>query len=103
MEINILSGSNAPQDTSVLMGLYNDADQNINVNSLSTLLKAEYNKFFNFTGNYAKLIIINAPYTLDANRVTPDAVESDLITIDYSLLSKIDKVKIDNLVKIFNN
>lgn len=103
MEINILSGSNAPETTNVLMGIYNDTDQNIDVNTLSTSLKKDYDSFFNFTGNYTKLIIINAPYNLDANCVTPDAVEDDLITIDYSLLSDANKVKIDNLVNIFNN
>lgn len=103
MEINILSGSNAPETTNVLMGIYNGTDQNVDANALSSSLKKDYNSFFNFTGNYTNLIILNAPYDLDANRVTPDAVEDDLITIDYSLLSDADKVKIDNLVKIFNN
>jgi hypothetical protein len=103
MEINILSGSNAPQDTNVLMGLYNDTDQNIDVNTLSTLLKADYNTFFNFTGNYMSLTILNAPYSLEANRVTPLDVELDTMVIDYETLSLVDKKKIDDLVNVFNN
>lgn len=103
MEINILSGSNAPQDTNVLMGLYNDTDQNIDVNTLSTLLKADYNTFFNFTGNYMSLTILNAPYLLEANRVTPLDVELDTMVIDYETLSSADKKKIDDLINVFNN
>jgi len=102
MEINILSGSNAPESTNVLMGMYNDTDQNIDVIALSNVLKTKYNAFFNFTGNYANLIIINAPYELSANRVTPDSVELDTVTIDYNTLSANDKEKIDNLAAIFN-
>jgi hypothetical protein len=103
MEINILSGSNAPQDTNVLMGLYNDTDQNIDVNALSTLLKTDYNTFFNFTGNYMSLTILNAPYSLEANRVTPLDVELDTMVIDYETLSSADKKKIDDLINVFNN
>jgi hypothetical protein len=103
MEINILSGSNAPQDTNILMGLYNDTDQNIDVNALSTLLKADYNTFFNFTGNYMSLTILNAPYSLEANRVTPLDVELDTMVIDYETLSSADKKKIDDLINVFNN
>jgi hypothetical protein len=102
VEINILSGSNAPETTNVLMGLYNNINQNIDVSTLTTTLKTKYNAFFNFTGNYANLIIINAPYELSANRVTPDVVEIDIITIDYNTLSATDKKKIDNLTAIFN-
>jgi hypothetical protein len=103
MEINIISGSNAPQDTNVLMGLYNNTDQNIDANTLSTSLKVDYNTFFNFTGNYVSLTILNTPYSLEANRVTPLDVELDTMIIDYEILSLDDKKKIDDLVKIFNN
>jgi|Laugrespbdmm15sn_2_1035079.scaffolds.fasta_scaffold30878_2 hypothetical protein len=102
MEINIISGSNAPENTNVIMGIYNDTDQNININTLSTELKNDYTSFFNFTGNYVSLNIINAPYALDANHVTPDIVKDDLIVIDYLLLSETDKIKINNFINIFN-
>ena len=36
MEINILSGSNAPETTNVLMGIYNGTDQNVDANALSS-------------------------------------------------------------------
>lgn len=102
MEINILSGSNAPETTNVLMGTYNNTDQNIDVTTLSNALKTKYNAFFNFTGNYLNVIIINAPYELSANRVTPDSIEFDIVTIDYDTLSNNDKKKIDDLATIFN-
>jgi len=102
MEINILSGSNAPETTNVLMGMYNGIDQNVDVIALSNALKTKYDAFFNFTGNYSNLTILNTPYELSANRVTPDSVELDTVTIDYNTLSTVDKKKIDNLAAIFN-
>jgi hypothetical protein len=101
MEINIISGSNAPETTNVLMGMYNDTNQNIDVTELNNTLKTKHDAFFNFTGNYLNLIIINTPYELSVNRVTPGAVEIETVTIDYATLSNTDKNKVDNFVSIF--
>lgn len=100
MEINILSGSNAPESTNVIMGQFIKTngefkDINVSIETASVESKAIYDNFFNMTGKHASLSIINSPYNFEGNHVSPDAVDLESVVIDYTILSANDKSIID--------
>lgn len=102
MSVFIVSGSNAPETTHVVMGQFkkSNGDEAVVDLNIETILdpakKAIYDAFFNFVGSYVSVEIINSPYEGDFNHVTPLVVEKDAIIIDYSLLAQAEKDKIDN-------
>jgi len=101
MSVFIVSGSNAPETTQVVMGFYKKSDGEhkhfmIDITAVEDpAKKAIYNEFFNFVGSYTTVELINSPYQLDCNHVTPNTVELDSIVIDYTTLSVKEKAKID--------
>lgn len=101
MSVFIVSGSNNPETTHVVMGQFLNAQNetivvNINIDEIADpVKKAVYDSFFNFVGSYVSVEIINSPFNGDFNHVTPTVVEKDAIVIDYQTLSQIEKDKID--------
>lgn len=101
MSVLIVSGSNAPNDTHVVMGQYvtkagESKEIFIDINEVQDPAKKEiYNAFFNFVGSYVTVELVNSPYTLDCNHVTPSNVELDSLILDYNTLGAVEKAKID--------
>lgn len=101
MSVLIVSGSNAPQTTQVVMGFFRKADGElknffIDITSVEDpVKKAIYNNFFNFVGSHTTVELVNSPYELDCNHVTPNVVELNSMTIDYSTLAPEEKEKVD--------
>jgi helix-turn-helix protein len=102
MSVFIVSGSNAPETTHIVMGQFQNPEGvivplNININEIQDpVKKAVYDSFFNFVGSYVSVEIINSPFVGDFNHVTPNSVENDAIVIDYNTLSQSEKEKVDN-------
>lgn len=103
MEINIISGSNQPETTNVIMGFYNEKDIDVNVDDLSSSDLQAYNDFFDFVGNVVVVKISNCPFFMDCNRVTPVTVLDENNFLDYTLLLPSDKTIVDNFGLIFEN
>ena len=100
MSVQIISGSNAPENTNVIMGeVINQEGENksvfIDVETISPAGKQIYDDFFGIIGLNAKTTIVNSPYNYDGNHVTPLAVASEIVEIDYNELSAAAKEKID--------
>jgi putative transposon-encoded protein len=101
MSILIISGSNLPEETNVVMGDMLDSNGknvsiNIDITTISEDAKVVYNKFFELVGNSSKIEISNSPYNYNGNHVRPILIENNMIEIDYSVLNQDDKDVIDN-------
>ncbi len=102
MSVFIVSGSNAPEPTHLVIGQFKkttgeEATLEIDVDAIQDpAKKAVYNAFFNFVGSYVSVEIINSPYQLDCNHITPLPVELDAIVLDYNTITAAEKEKIDN-------
>lgn len=102
MEINILSGSNAPETTNCMMGLVDENDVNINVDDLTIEQKEKHDDFFSSEmKHFGSIKILNAPIGIDVNRVTPLTISNDEFVIDYDLVSLPTKNIIDAFISIF--
>lgn len=102
MSFIIYSGSNAPEPTNVLLGLTTDNFFR-DVTQFTPEHKAIYNAFFNAVGSYTTVRIINSPYTLTVDHVTPNSVSLEVIELDYLSLSQVEKDAIDNAVLMFSS
>lgn len=108
MSIFIVSGTNSPQPTNVVMGQVIKENGelssiNLNIAEITDLSKKEiYESFFNFVGSYVSVEIKNCPHTGNFNHVTPESVETDMVVIDYATLSESEKAKIDNAINALN-
>jgi hypothetical protein len=108
MSVFIVSGSNAPATTEVVMGQFLDntgniKSVNINVEEIQDpAKKAVYDAFFDMVGNNVSVELINSPYQGDFNHVTPSAVALEALVIDYNTLSAGDKAKVDNAFTMLN-
>jgi hypothetical protein len=100
MSVQIISGSNAPENTNVIMGeVINQEGENksifIDIETISPAGKQIYDDFFSVIGLNAKVIIKNSPYNYDGNHVTPLSVDAEIVEIDYNELPAAAKAKID--------
>lgn len=108
MNINVASGTNAPEQTHVLMGLFqsvNGQEKQVYVDVASIedpAKKAVYDAFFELTGPNNFATVINAPYSADFNRVIPQEVILANVVIDYATLAPAEKAIVDNAFVLLN-
>lgn len=108
MSVLIISGSNLPDNTNVVIGDMIDSEGkncslNIDMNEVSSGAKEVYSNFFELVGIYSKLEILNSPYNYNVSHVTPEEVINDIKSIDYSILNQGDKDVIDNAFEMLSN
>lgn len=108
MSVFVVSGSNAPATTQLVMGQFLDNSGtpkvvNINVEEIQDpAKKAVYDAFFGLVGSNVSVELINSPYKGEFNHVTPNAVDLEALIIDYSTLNAGDKAKVDNAFAMLN-
>jgi hypothetical protein len=102
MSIFVVSGSNTPATTQVVMGDFINTNGeyktvNIDVTTIQDpSKKAVYDAFFNLVGSNVTVEVINSPHQGSFNHVTPNAVALEAVVLDYSTMNAGDKSVVDN-------
>jgi hypothetical protein len=91
MNINILSGSNAPESTKVLMGFYNNENMFIDATTLTGANLTKYNKFVTLVASGIVGKVDGTPFSLECNHVSPNEISEEETILEFSLLSAKNK------------
>lgn len=105
MSFIVTMGNGSSTDIECLFGSTFDFKPfNLDISLASDEQKNICNNFFTLVGNHASVYINNSPYDFnDFNYIIVGAVESDIVNIDYSVLSPDNKNIIDEMNNLINS
>ena len=106
MSLVIISGNNLEAPLYKLMGdLDNGVIKNINIDVMDLNIsdKNIVDEFYQLIGKHSRVDIINSPYKYTSSNIIIDLIDSNIVELNYSNLSNVDKLKLDNYMNFLNN
>ena len=97
MSFTIMMGNSAPATTEAVFGSTTDYKSfNLNLDQVPATQQEICANFFALVGGHATVNILNSNHDFqDCNYVVVSGVETDIVDVDYSALSNINKGKIN--------